>query len=400
MGIESIQMRRDIMQERINRLKLLMEKDNVDGVLYATSGNLQYFLDDTSFWWQRTPDTGGSGYDHPLQNGHFLNKPDCILYVPVNGEPVLIMTFNRAKDMRHLPVKQEICYYVLFPEALSGYLTGKRIACGESCESQLKSMLQEIDPNIEVLKGEQYGEQLRQIKDASEISTLRRAAAFTDRAMAALVPGLCPGKSPREIEGLLVDYGLTNGILDLPFAPTCHCTLTGTPRSEELDGYPQNRAISPGTALAFDFGYLVDGYCSDFGRSFYCGRPEPSIESAYKALQEAQLHLLATIKPGMRMNTTYGILHEVMEKHGCGKYLRNYYNVGMMGHQIGIDVHERPWLHDNSDEVYMPGMVMCIEPKFWAPGKAYLRVEDMVLVTETGCESLTCFDRQIFQLPG
>lgn len=154
-----------------------------------------------------------------------------------------------------------------------------------------------------------------------------------------------------------------------------------------------------GTALAFDFGYSIDGYCSDFGRSFYCGRPEKSISDAYKALQEAQLRLLDKIKPGMKMDMTYRTLFEIMEKRGCGKYLRNYGNIGLMGHQIGIDVHERPWLHDETEDAFEPGMTMCIEPKFWGPGRAYLRVEDMVLITETGCESLTEFDRQLFELP-
>ena len=77
----------------------------------------------------------------------------------------------------------------------------------------------------------------------------------------------------------------------------------------------------------------------------------------------------------------------------------NFANIGMMGHQIGIDVHEIPWLHNTTPEVFQPGMVMCIEPKLWLPGEAFMRTEDMVLITETGCESLTVFDRNCYELP-
>lgn len=387
------------MNSRIEKLQKLLAKDGVDGGLYATSANLQYFLDDTSFKWQRTPETGGvSGFGLP-ENGHFLNKADCILYVPTDGEPVLVMTYDRARDMGHINMKKEVCYYVLLGDALRAHLKGKRIACGESCQDHLKAIVREIDPGIEVVKGEQYGEELRKVKDAREIATLRKLAKFTDQAMLDLIPSLKPGNSPRDIQNLLVKYAVDHGLTDIPFPATCHCTLTDAPGAEDLSGYPKDRPISTGTALAFDFGYCIDGYSSDFGRSFYYGRPETSISDAYKALQEAQLHLLDTIKPGMKMDLCFRTLHEIMEKHGCGKYLRNYGNVGLMGHQIGIDVHERPWLHDKTEATFEPGMIMCIEPKYWRPGKAYLRVEDMVLITETGCESLTEFDRQLFELP-
>ena len=71
----------------------------------------------------------------------------------------------------------------------------------------------------------------------------------------------------------------------------------------------------------------------------------------------------------------------------------------MMGHQIGIDVHEEPWLHDGSEDIFKPGMIMCIEPKILLDDEVVMRVEDMVLITEDGCESLTKFDRDLYELP-
>lgn len=124
-----------------------------------------------------------------------------------------------------------------------------------------------------------------------------------------------------------------------------------------------------------------------------------TIVDAYKALQTAQLELLDHIKPSVSMSCTFAKLHETLSRLGYGENLRNFANIGMMGHQIGIDVHEIPWLHNTTPEVFQPGMVMCIEPKLWLPGEAFMRTEDMVLITETGCESLTVFDRNCYELP-
>lgn len=380
------------MNARIAKLQQLLQEDNIDAAVYAASANLQYFLNDHSFVWQRTPETGGPELFPEAQSGHFLNRPDCILLVPAEGEPVLIMTYERSKDMLHVDMNKETCYYVVLGDTLGGHLHGKRIACGSSCREHLERILKEIDKSIEVFDGEHYGEKLRMIKDRGEIEKLRKAARFTDETMGWLLPRLRPGITPQEVEALIIERALEHGVGDLPFPPTCLCIRTDAPGSQELDGYPVRKPIEEGTSLAFDFGFVIDGYCSDFGRSFYCGKPEKSISDGYKALHEAHCYLLETIKPGMQMDMTYRTLYEVMERYGCGKYLRNYFDLGLMGHQIGIDVHERPWLHDKS------GMVMCIEPKFWRPGKAYLRIEDMVLVTDSGCESLTKFDRERFEL--
>lgn len=390
------------MNRRIERLQSLLQNDGVDGVLYATSSNMQYLLGDAPFRWQRTPDTGGPPFHTSTESGHFLNHPDCVLYVPADGEPMLVATYERAKDMEQvairLSVKMERCYYVMIPEALRGYVRGKRIAYGESCGGYLRRTIAGISPGVEMIDGERYCEQLRKIKDEGEIETLRKAAAFTDQAMAEIVPSIRPGVTPRDIEGLLVDVARKHDLEDLSFPPACICVRSGAAGSEQLFGYPPEEPIQEGTAVTFDFGYVVDGYCSDFGRAFYCGPVEKSVADAYKALQEAQCHLLETIRPGLRMDMAYRTLYDVLEKRGWGKYLRNYDGTGVMGHQIGIDVHERPWLYDKAEDVFEAGMVMCIEPKLWIPGKAYLRVEDMVLLTDKGCESLTKFDRELFEL--
>ena len=87
-----------------------------------------------------------------------------------------------------------------------------------------------------------------------------------------------------------------------------------------------------------------------------------------------------------------------LDELGYGDRFRARLPCGTLGHQIGVDLHENPWIRPETETLLAPGMVMCIEPKVWSPGQYYLRVEDMVLVTEEGAESLTVFDRNTFEL--
>lgn len=394
------------MYERINKVQQMLRKDSVDGLLYATSANVQYLLEDTTYPWQRTMESGGvdgvviDGVDISSKGAsHFLNMADLILYIPADNEPVLFMTHERAQTMQHIPMKKVVDYFVMLPERVGPYIKGKkRIAYGESCDEYIKRrVLGETDSSIEAVPGEHYGEQLRKTKDAGEIEIMRRVAAFTDETMGIIVENLKVGVSSNEIEDLIIRLGYEKGLKDLPFPPTCRYVCTDSPESPDIDGHDEDAPMQEGTSIGFDYGYVMDGYCSDFGRSFYCGK-NAEVADGYKALIEAHEHLLDQIKPGIPMDLCFNVIHDKMAERGQESWLRRYGDFGLMGHQIGIDVHERPWLHSDQTAVFEPGMIMCIEPKFWRPGKGFMRVEDMVLITETGCESLTKFDRYLFEL--
>ena len=388
------------MNDRVLKLQKMMASDKVEAALYAASGNMQYFLGDGSYFWNRTTDTGGgkSAEDWHM-DGHFLNKPDCVLYIPADGEPTLFLTYDKCEAMRNLSVKKVPCYFPMMKDVLKPALKGKkRVACGESCNKALKHLVQETDNEIEVTNAEQYGEILRLIKEPGEIEKMRRAAEFTDHAMGVIAKALKPGITPREVRELIAAIALKNGLQGVSFCPAAIFVSQDAPGSDEIFGHPDDGALTEGTSIGFDFGYVVEGYSSDYGRSFYCGRNE-KVKDAYKALNEAQLYLLSEIKPGKTLDMCFSTLYKKLDSiGGFGKYLRKAGDCEIMGHQIGIDVHERPWLRSDEKAVFRPGMIMCVEPKIWWPGKCYLRVEDMVLVTENGCESLTKFDRDFFEL--
>jgi len=377
-----------------------MHADGVEVAVYATSANLQYFLDDASFFWQRTMYTGGLPlFEDPTFNGHMMNLPDALLIVPVDDEPVLMLTWERLRDMGHIDVRKDVAFFAEFPDRLIPYLKDRRVGYGQSCAPFLLSQIRQINPEIPAVDAEEYGTRLRVIKDESEIARLRRVASFTDDVMADIVEILRPGISSREVEDAMIAVAREGQLLDLPFPPTARYVNTGSPESEDIAGHSETAPLRPGTSIGFDFGYVIDGYSSDYGRSFYSGPAPREIADAYRALQEGQLLMIDRIKPGEAMDFTFDTVFSVMEAHGLSKYLMKYGDFGLMGHQIGIDVHEHPWIHSDQKTVFEPGMVMCVEPKLWWPGNCFMRVEDMVLVTETGSESLTVFDRDLFELP-
>ena len=386
------------MNKRILALQQMLQKNQIDGAVYATSASMQYLLCDHEYHWQRTMYCGG--LPHMWKEGlagHFNMYPDRMLYIPCKGEAVLVETFECAEDMAHIPVKQVACYFHRLMDEMRPYLTGCRIALGEACRVYLEAMLEEFAPQALAVDGEAFVLGMRKIKDSDEIETMRRAARFTDEAMEKTVEILKPGVTKGEVERFLARIGEEAGLRDVSFPPAALFVRSGTGMALGSDS--ADMKLEKGTAIAFDFGYVLDGYCSDYGRSFYCGKAPEEYAGGYRALQAAQLELFSQIRPGVKMDMSRRVLEKTLDEcGGYAKYLRGNPVSGLMGHQIGIDVHEHPWVHDAQEAVFEPGMIMCIEPKLWFPNVGYMRVEDMVLITEDGCESLTTFDRELFEL--
>jgi Xaa-Pro aminopeptidase len=155
-----------------------------------------------------------------------------------------------------------------------------------------------------------------------------------------------------------------------------------------------------GTSIAFDMGFVMDGYCSDHGRSFYFGPAPASVCKAYEALHQAMLDTVDKMWDGtMRGCDVFPAFEQALDRLGYGDYLRARLPDGVIGHNIGTEVHEDPWLRPDCTQPLRAGMVVALEPKLWHAGEYYLRVEDMVLIGKERSEFLTQFRRDLFELP-
>lgn len=376
--------------KRIAKLQDLLRRDGLHSAVFAPSSAMQYLLGDISMPWQRTSDTGGLDLS---KNGHYLNRTGCILLIPAEGEPMLFVAPTLERDFAHIPFKTEVDYYAMLPDRLKGRLQGK-VGVGQCCEGYLSSIVK--GAGAEPVSAEGYTDSMRCIKDEDEIAKLRSAAELTDRAMMHIAENMRPGHSSRQVVYMLSEFGRKNGSTDLSFTPAAIFVAKDAPGSESIYGHGFDEPMRENTCVGFDFGFTLNGYCSDYGRSLYCGRDDV-MRDDYKALQNAQLKMISLIKPGTPMNICESTIENELAKTGRGHLLRKYGdNKGTMGHQIGLDCHERPWLWNGSRDTFQKGMVFCLEPKIWRPGRGYIRVEDMILVTENGCEILTVFPRDIF----
>ena len=386
--------------KRIARLQEKMREKGADAAVYATGAAFVYLLDIPEFWFQRSSVTMGPDTGLWIPS---LTRPETVVLVPREGDPVVFSIPRRAEELEKYGISPAICFADHFSNALESHLKGGRIAVGHSCRKALEAIVKDACAyhglETDITDGEAMVDEMRMIKDEKEIFLLSQAAAFTDRVMEEIVPVLRPGITPLQVEERIQRLAFDGGASDLSFAANCICVEKGHPTSRDPYIFPKDRPIREGTGIAFDFGFVLGGYCSDYGRSFYLGRPSLEAKESYMALQAAQLHAISRIVPGRtRVTEMSDLIFEGLEQFGRGSQLRNHAD-GTQGHQIGLEVHELPWLKRNSpDTALQPGMVFCLEPKIFIPGEVYMRVEDMVLVKEDGAVSLTGFDREKFEL--
>jgi Xaa-Pro aminopeptidase len=231
---------------------------------------------------------------------------------------------------------------------------------------------------------ERIVERARIIKDAAEIAALREAG----RRLAAVAEQLPPlvrvGRTERDIAGD-IEVALRAAGFSRPAFETI---VASGPNSALPHARPTARAIEAGDPTVLDFGGVYDGYCVDLTRTVQLGVAPAALRGLYTAVAEAQQAALRAVRPGVPSSSIDAAARGVLERHGLGEAFGHG-----TGHGLGLEVHEEPRIARAAarlpDVVVEPGMVFTIEPGAYVPGVGGVRIEDDVLVTETGCEVLT-----------
>ena len=323
--------------------------------------------------------------------------PEALLYMEEDGKCIIFTTPQHKDAFKGHTVV--VSYMDQFEDAIAPYISAKTIAITHECAQYLKDTLQEVNPSIRTEEtADEIFFPLRAIKDSEEIAQLEKMAAFTDEAVMFVVKHLKEGMTQYDAEMLLMQYGFAHNIQDFSFPPTAGFKTRGTFAREDNFNFPRTTRLVEGTAIAFDVGYMDSGYCSDWGRTVYFGKAPQAVKDGYKTLQDAQQYMVSKIVPGKtRACDLYRLVEEEVVRQGFGDVLR-FRNERMLGHQIGIECHEFPMLSPKYEDVLMPGMVFCSEPKMMFEGECYMRVEDMILIEKTGARFLTNFDRTLFEV--
>jgi Xaa-Pro aminopeptidase len=232
--------------------------------------------------------------------------------------------------------------------------------------------------------GTQVLNELRRTKDDDELAAMGRAIATVEQAMAAVAPLVVPGVSMLELAEAVEHELLTAGSRT-PSFPTHIFTGLDADSFDSHTATGRNK-IPENTSVMFDFGGVVDGYCSDFGRTVYCGEPPQDFLDGYATMLAAYEAGKAAARTGARAQEVNAACRAPIEDAGLGEHFRH-----RMGHGIGKDVHERPFLSPEDETPLEPGMTFTDEPSLIVPGRWSLRIENIIVVEEGGGRSLNSY---------
>jgi Xaa-Pro aminopeptidase len=232
-------------------------------------------------------------------------------------------------------------------------------------------------------------ESLRLVKDAGELDLIRRACAISDAVYEALTHERLAGRTEAEVAWWLERSFHELGAEGLSFDSIVASGENGA----RPHARPGAAVIPEGTLVTVDMGCTVDGYCSDCTRTFATGALSTQLTEIYGLVAQAQLDGLAAVRAGVTGADADAASRTAIAAAGMAEH----YGHGL-GHGVGIEVHEGPTLRPESTDVLTAGNVVSVEPGIYAPGVGGCRIEDLVVVTDGGCEILTSFTKELLTL--
>ncbi len=248
-------------------------------------------------------------------------------------------------------------------------------------------LIQRHVPTAFMLNADPVMDQLRVVKSAEEIAQIRAAIAISEAALNDVIADIQPGISEREIANRLLMAQLNRGGGPVPFEPL----VQSGPNAADPHGAPGDRLIRSGEMLLIDFGTTSGGYASDITRTFMVGESPPEhFREVYEAVKAANAAGRAAAKPGVPCQVVDQATRAVIEEAGFGAYFTH-----RTGHGLGLGAHESPSVDKSNQTPLEPGMVFTVEPGIYIPGEIGVRIEDDVLITDDGAESLTNYPRDL-----
>ncbi|MFC4777443.1 M24 family metallopeptidase [Paenibacillus sp. GCM10023252] len=232
-------------------------------------------------------------------------------------------------------------------------------------------------------------EQLRMIKDEDELRIMQEAAKLADDTFAHILgllkPGMRESDLALEMEVYMRSHGATSSSFDT--------IVASGERSALPHGVASDRIVGVNEFVKFDFGAYYQGYCSDLTRTVVVGKPSDKHVDIYNIVLEAQLHCLANIRPGMTGKEADALTRDVITRYGYG----DHFGHGT-GHGLGMEIHEAPRLSKLSDTILTPGMTVTVEPGIYIPGFGGVRIEDDIVITDSGIKILTAYPKELITL--
>ena len=221
---------------------------------------------------------------------------------------------------------------------------------------------------------------LRAAKDEEELARMRQAQRITDEAFREILNFIRPGLTEQEVAARLVYELLRRGGRKVSFDPIVAAGANGS----MPHAVPGETVIQPGMFVTMDFGCVYEGYCSDMTRTVAVGQPTEEMERVYHTVLEAQRAGIAAARAGVTGSEVDRAARQVIQQAGYGAFFSHSF-----GHSLGLEIHESPNASPSEQSVLPTGAVISAEPGIYLPGRFGVRIEDVLVLREGGCEDIT-----------
>jgi Xaa-Pro aminopeptidase len=361
---------------RQRRLSERMHEEGVDLLFLGLSSDLEYL----SGVERGIPFFGQSSYPHGWVAGGFF-RPDAD---PVFVLPRMVVLFDLPvrPDGEIVVVDETDDGDAVFERVARGLCRGEgAVAVGDRVWAETALHLARIFGADRLRAGSALVNRLRRVKSADELEAMGRACRTVEKAMAAVTPLVQPGVTMAELTEEIEAELRRAGSRTPSFAT--HIFTGMDPDSLDNHAATAREPLADGTAVLFDFGGVVDGYCSDFGRTVVAGEPAPGLTDVYDVMLAAFETGRAASRPGALARDVNAACRAPIEDAGLGEHFRH-----RMGHGIGMDVHERPFLSPEDETPLEAGMTFTDEPSILVPGAFGMRIENVVVCDDGGARVL------------
>ena len=249
-----------------------------------------------------------------------------------------------------------------------------------------RSLAEEVPKHIRLREAPPLVEQARMVKDREEISSIRAAAARGAELFHTALRVIRPGVREVEVAAEMEYAARKLGAEGMAF----ETIIASGARSALPHGRASNTPIVRGAFVVCDFGVILHGYCSDRTRTVYVGTATAEARRVYDAVLASQQAAIEAVRPGIKVARIDQAARKTLQQNGLAQYFTH-----STGHGVGLEIHEAPRLARGQQEILRPGMVITIEPGVYLPDKWGVRIEDMVVVTEQGCEVLAPTQKEL-----
>ncbi|WP_313891583.1 Xaa-Pro peptidase family protein [Psychrobacillus sp.] len=359
--------------QKVKKIQSFLQSNNIDAAFITTPDNVFYF-------------TGFKSNPHERLLGVLIPKDKTpFIICPQMEIPDALAAGWTGDIVGHQDTENAWDVFVRMIEEKVGAIHSLALEKAHLTIERHEAILERLS-SINISRIDEKINDLRVIKSEEELVNLRKAGELADYAIEVGCKEIAEGKTELELIAAIELALKDKGVTQMAF----NTTVLSGPKSASPHGTPGDRKIQKGDFVLMDLGVVYNGYCSDITRTVAFGEPTAAQKDVYETVRRAEEAAVNAVKPGVTAMELDKIARDIITEAGYGEYFTH-----RLGHGLGISVHEFPSITGVNDMKLKAGMVFTIEPGIYNPAVAGVRIEDDVVVTETGVEVLTKFPKEL-----